>query len=48
MRIVPMTTTFAADLTTWEYAEPYGQYSLTDADPAFFTGWIPAAVCGRH
>jgi RimJ/RimL family protein N-acetyltransferase len=37
MRIVPMTAAFAADLTTWTYAEPYAQYSLDDADPEFFT-----------
>jgi ribosomal-protein-alanine N-acetyltransferase len=37
MRIVPMTATFAADIATWEYAEPYAQYSLSGADPDFFT-----------
>jgi [ribosomal protein S18]-alanine N-acetyltransferase len=36
MRIVPMTPAFAVDLTTWEYPEPYGQYSLIGVDPAFF------------
>ncbi len=37
MQIVPMTGAFAADITTWEYPEPYEQYSLTGADPGFFT-----------
>lgn len=37
MRIVPMTAAFADDIVTWEYAEPYARYSLTGADPNFFT-----------
>ena len=32
-----MTTEFAGDISTWRYDEPYGAYSLTGADPAFFT-----------
>src|SRR6185437_4301732 len=37
MRIVPMTVPFAADIVTWQYDEPYAQYSLAGADPDFFT-----------
>jgi [ribosomal protein S18]-alanine N-acetyltransferase len=37
VRIVPMTAAFAADLVTWEYPQPYARYSLTGADPDFFT-----------
>jgi RimJ/RimL family protein N-acetyltransferase len=32
-----MTTEFAADIVTWRYDEPYDTYSMTGADPAFFT-----------
>jgi hypothetical protein len=35
--IVPMTDEFAADIVTWCYDGPYATYSLTGADPAFFT-----------
>ena len=36
VRIVTMTPDFAAAVTTWRYPEPYGTYSLTGTDPAFF------------
>lgn len=32
-----MSHEFAADVAGWQYEEPYDVYSLTDADPAFFT-----------
>ena len=31
-----MTPEFAAAIATWRYPEPYGNYSLTGIDPAFF------------
>jgi len=31
-----MTPEFAAAIATWRYPEPYGVYSLTGVDPAFF------------
>jgi RimJ/RimL family protein N-acetyltransferase len=37
MRIVPMTVAFGADIATWEYPEPYEQYSMVGVDPEFFT-----------
>jgi [ribosomal protein S18]-alanine N-acetyltransferase len=36
VRIVAITPDFAAAMTTWRYPEPYGVYSLTGMDPAFF------------
>lgn len=37
VRIVPMTSEFAADIVRWRYEAPYEVYSLTGADPGFFT-----------
>jgi len=35
VQIVPMTATYAAQITTWRYPAPYDCYDMTDADPAF-------------
>jgi ribosomal-protein-alanine N-acetyltransferase len=35
VRIVPMTTAYAADIVTWSYPAPYDCYDMTSADPAF-------------
>jgi [ribosomal protein S18]-alanine N-acetyltransferase len=36
MRIVPMTTAFAADMVTWRYPPPYELYDMAGEDPGFF------------
>jgi ribosomal-protein-alanine N-acetyltransferase len=36
MRIVPMTSAFAAELVTWRYPAPYELYDMADGDPGFF------------
>ncbi len=35
MRIVPMTSAYAADIVTWRYPAPYDCYDMTGASPAF-------------
>ncbi|WP_157110344.1 GNAT family N-acetyltransferase [Nocardia anaemiae] len=37
VRIVQMTSEFAAEMTTWRYPPPYRSYDLIGADPAYFT-----------
>lgn len=33
VQLVPMTPTYAAEVVTWRYPEPYSCYDMTDADP---------------
>lgn len=33
VQLVPMTSTYAVEVVTWRYSEPYGCYDMTDADP---------------
>jgi len=36
MRVVPMTTAFAAEIVTWRYPAPYDLYDMAGEDPGFF------------
>jgi [ribosomal protein S18]-alanine N-acetyltransferase len=37
VRIVVMTTAYAADIVSWRYPPPYNCYDMTGVDPEFLT-----------